>query len=47
MQKNRSASILFAAAALLCTASPLLAKDADPGFLKPSEMYDPARRCQK
>ena len=42
MQKNRSAGILFAAAALLCTAVPLLAKDADPGFLKPSDMYDPA-----
>jgi acid phosphatase (class A) len=35
-------AILLAASALFCLAAPVLAKDADPGFLKPSELYDPA-----
>ena len=34
--------IVLTVAGLLCGIPPILAKEADPGFLKPSEMFDPA-----
>jgi acid phosphatase (class A) len=34
--------IVLMVAGLLCAVPPLAARDADPGFLPPSEMYDPA-----